>query len=193
VGRGGPGPRHQAGPLRIAYGGLCLGVSKAFTRESDEARTDEFIQPRPQTPPGGKRYITRQGADRLRQEAMVLLQEKRSVSRASSGGSGESTAKVRRIEAAIQRIEEALASAIVTDPSSDTGKAGFGASIRIRDQNGEEETYQIVGPDEAEPGQGRISSISPLARALMNSRPGETVRFKSPAGEQELAILSVQY
>ena len=93
----------------------------------------------------------------------------------------------------VQRIERVLDSVMVAEPPTDPGKAGFGASVRFRDQHAEEETYQIVGQDEAEPSQGRISSISPLAQALMNSRAGDTVRFKSPAGNQEFTVLSVNY
>lgn len=82
---------------------------------------------------------------------------------------------------------------MVAEPPADSGKVGFGATVHIRDQNGEEETYQIVGVDEAEPGQGRISSSAPLAQALMNTRAGETVHFKSPAGDWKLTILGVNY
>ncbi len=69
----------------------------------------------------------------------------------------------------------------------------FGAAVFVRDSSGEEETYQIVGVDEAEPGEGRISSASPLAQALINGKVGDEVRFKAPAGNQELTILSVHY
>lgn len=172
---------------------LCFHVSKAFTRESDEAGGDEVPPLRPAIPPGVKRYITKEGADRLRQQAHALLEEKRSL---VSGGSPESldtTARVRRIEAAIHRIEQALDSVMVAEPPADPGKVGFGASIRVRDQQGEEDSYQIVGPDEAEPGEGRITANSPLAHALMNARVGDTVRFKSPAGERELTILTLRY
>ncbi len=168
-------------------------MSKAFTRESDDPRDDEIAPLRQQVPPGMKRYITRQGADRLRQQANPLLEEKRVLLSGGSAGSTDTTARVRQIDASIQRIQQALDSAIVAEPPADLGKVGFGASVHIRDQHGEEETYQIVGPDEAEPGQGRISSNSPLAQALMNSKAGDTVRFKSPAGEQQLTVLSVNY
>jgi transcription elongation factor GreB len=168
-------------------------VSKAFTRESDEASGDEIAPLRPQVPPGVKRYITKEGADRLRQQATALLEEKRALVSGATGGGIDTTSRVRRIEAAVQRIQQALDSVIVAEPPADLGKVGFGASIRVRDQQGEEDTYQIVGPDEADPGQGRISSISPLAQALMNGRAGDTVRFKSPAGDQELTILAVRY
>lgn len=168
-------------------------MSKAFTRESDEASGDEITPLRPRVPPGVKRYITKEGADRLRQQANTLLEEKRALLTGEGVGSADTTSKVRRIEAAIHRIQQVLDSVIVAEPPADPGKVGFGASIRIRDQQGEEETYQIVGPDEAEPSQGRISSVSPVAQALMNSRAGDTVRFSSPAGEQELTILGVHY
>ena len=58
--------------------------------------------------------------------------------------------------------------------------------------DGEEETYQIVGVDEADAGQGRISSGSPLARVLLSRRAGDKVRFQSPAGLQELTIISLR-
>jgi transcription elongation GreA/GreB family factor len=56
-----------------------------------------------------------------------------------------------------------------------------------------EETYQIVGAEEADPDEGRISAASPLARALLTRRAGEKVRFQIPAGHRELTILSVRY
>jgi transcription elongation factor GreB len=174
-------------------GGLWLGVSKAFTRESDEAGADDIAPLRPRTPLGVKRYITRQGAERLRQQANVLLEEKRALLNGPGAGSTDVTARVRRTDAAIQKIQQTLDSVIVAEPPADSEKVAFGASVHIRDQQGEDETYQIVGPDEADPGQGRVSASSPLAQALMNSRAGETVRFKSPAGDQELTILTVRY
>ena len=173
--------------------GLCWGVSKAFTRESDDASGDEIAPLRSHVPPGVKRYITKAGADRFRQKATILMDEKRALLAGGSSGSADTTARVRQIDAAIQKIQRVMDSVMVAGPPSDADKVGFGASVRIRDNHGEEETYQIVGPDEAEPGEGRISSISPLAQALLNSRVGDTVRFSSPAGEQELTILAVGY
>ncbi len=168
-------------------------MSKAFTRESDEASGDEIAALPPHTRSGPKRYITRQGADRLREQANVLCEEKRALLKGEDAASTDAPGRVRRIEADIQRIQRTLDSVIVAEPPADSGKIGFGTSVHVRDQNGEEETYQIVGPDEAEPCHGRISAISPLAQALMNSKVGDTVRFKSPAGDQELTVLAVHY
>jgi transcription elongation factor GreB len=171
---------------------LCLGVSKAFTRESDDASGDEIAPLRPHAL-GAKRYITRRGADALRQQANVLVEEKCALLNGPDAASADVLGRMHRIEAAIQRIQQTLVSVIVAEPPADSGKVGFGASVHIRYQDGEAETYQIVGSDEAEPSQGRISAISPLAQALMNSKVGDTVRFKTPAGDQELTVIAVHY
>src|ERR1051326_2995485 len=120
-------------------------MSKAFTRESDDASADEIAPLRPHAPLGATRYITRQGADRLRQQANVLLEEKRALLNESNAAISDAPGRVRRIEAAIQRIQQTLDSVIVAEPPADSGKVGFGASVHIRDQHGDEESYQIVG------------------------------------------------
>ncbi|HRJ25244.1 MAG TPA: GreA/GreB family elongation factor, partial [Thauera sp.] len=69
-----------------------------------------------------------------------------------------------------------------------------GATVSFCDlDTGEEQTLQIVGVDEADATQGRISWISPLARAVLKSRVGDVVRFQSPAGLRELEIVGVVY
>ena len=166
-------------------------MSKAFTRESDDSSPDEILPPRSQPSPGLKNYITRQGADRLSQQIGDLLEQRRVLLKAS--GQGDTSASLRRIDSDIQKLQRTLNSVIVADPPTDKDKIAFGASVLVRDSTGEQDTYQIVGLDETAPEQGRISASSPLARALMNRRAGEKVRFQSPAGDQELTILTVHY
>ncbi|MEK7738043.1 MAG: GreA/GreB family elongation factor, partial [Pseudomonadota bacterium] len=69
----------------------------------------------------------------------------------------------------------------------------FGATVSIADADGAEASYQIVGVDEADATTGRISWISPLARALMKARAGDLVRFQSPAGIREIEIIAIRY
>ena len=69
----------------------------------------------------------------------------------------------------------------------------FGATVTLCDTQGQEQTYTIVGIDEADATLGRISWISPLARALIKSREGDSVRFQSPAGIREIEIMEVRY
>jgi transcription elongation factor GreA len=94
------------------------------------------------------------------------------------------------IEGRIAEIQGQLAGAEVIDPSSiKSDKIVFGASVVLVDLDSDEEaTYQIVGVDEADVKQGRISIMSPLARALIGKISGDTVQVKSPKGEKEYEI-----
>ncbi len=168
-------------------------MSKAFTRESDDAGGDEIAPVRLQLLAGAKNYITREGADRLRQLLNDLLEQRRVLASGSSEADVDAKAALRRSESAIQKLQSTLDSVIIAERPADQERVAFGASVRIRDENGEEETYQIVGVDESDPAQGRISWISPLARALLNQRAGDKIRFQSPAGAEELTILKVDY
>src|SRR5215813_8060361 len=95
---------------------LCWGMSKAFTRESDEPSGDEIVPVRSHVPPGVKRYITKEGADRFRQQATVLIDEKRALLRGGSSGDADTAARVRQIDAAIQKIQRVLDSVMVAGP-----------------------------------------------------------------------------
>jgi len=168
-------------------------VSKAFTRESDDASADEVASVRLPSSSGARNYITREGADRLRQRHIDLLEEKRVLAGKRGDNDPDSRAALKRLEPEIQRLQATLDSAIIAERPSDRAKVALGAWVRVRDEEGEEETYQIVGIDEADPGQGRISSASPLGRVLLTRRAGENVHFRSPAGQQQLTLLSVRY
>jgi transcription elongation factor GreB len=156
-------------------------MSKAFTRESDEAGEEPLI--RAELPSGTRNYITRQGAERLREQLGKLLGKKQATPAVDQP----------KIESAIRRVQQVLESVIIADTPADRDKIAFGATVEIRRGNGEAETYRIVGVDEAAPERGAISWISPLARALRSGRKGDKVRFRAPAGEDEFTILSVRY
>jgi len=83
----------------------------------------------------------------------------------------------------------------VVDPAARqaTDQVFFGATVTVCDDQGGENTYAIVGIDEANAARGRISWISPLARALLKAREGDTVRFQSPSGWREIDIVEVRY
>jgi transcription elongation factor GreB len=165
-------------------------VSKAFTRESDdESGAEEIPTFRPQLPPGTSNYITRAGADRLNQRLSDLLERKQAL----ASGTNEAGAGQRKIESAIRKLQQTLDSVIVAAVPADREKVAFGATVKVRHGNGEERAYHIVGVEEADPGQGSISWISPLARSLLSRRAGDKVRFRSPAGDEELTILTVRY
>ena len=83
----------------------------------------------------------------------------------------------------------------MVDPSrqGDNDQVFFGARVTVSDGEGNESTYTIVGVDEADAARGRIRWVSPLARALIKARAGDSVRFQSPLGVRELDIVDVAY
>jgi transcription elongation factor GreB len=168
-------------------------VSKAFTRESDESGAEETPPVRFQLPPGARNYITREGAARLRENLNQLLAKRRVGVGAGKETDPEAKAEQRRLESALRTLQAKLDSVVVAEPPADPGKVAFGASVVVRHGSGEEEEYQIVGVDESDPAQGRISWISPLARALLGRSAGDKIRFRSPAGDEELNILEVRH
>ena len=105
-------------------------MSKAFTRESDEDDAEEILSGRFQVSPGAKNYITRQGADRLRENLNELLEKRRVGANAGNNADPEAKAEQRRIESAIRKLQSILDSVIVAEPPADSGKVSFGASVR---------------------------------------------------------------
>ena len=168
-------------------------MSKAFTRESDQAGAEEIPSFQPRLPPGTRNYITREGADQLKQRLNGLLEKKQGLTTGSNEAGTASDAEQRQIESAIRNLQQILDSVVLAEIPADQEKIAFGATVVIRHGNGEEVAYRIVGVEEADPDHGSISWISPLAQALLSRRAGDKVRFRSPAGEQELTILSVRF
>lgn len=167
-------------------------MSKAFTRESDEARAEEIPSYRPQLPSGARNYITLEGADRLKRRLNKLLEKKRALAIVSNDA-GTASQGQQSLESDIRKLQQILDSVVVAKIPVDQQKVAFGATVMIRHGNGQEEAYQIVGVEEADPERGCISWISPLARVLLSRKTGEKLKFQSPAGSEELTILSVRY
>jgi transcription elongation factor GreA len=103
--------------------------------------------------------------------------------------------KQSHIEGRIQQVEHWIATAEVIDVAKLTGdRVVFGATVTIEDADGGDEvTYQIVGELEADLKQGRISVTSPIARALIGKSEGDTAVVRSPGGEKEYEIKSVEF
>jgi transcription elongation factor GreA len=99
------------------------------------------------------------------------------------------------IVARISHLEQCLSRAEVIDPSKLSGsKVQFGAKVKLVNlDTDEEQTFQIVGPEEADVKLGRISVSSPLARSLLGREPGEEVKVTMPAGPRMFEILEVSF
>lgn len=184
-------------------------VNKAFVKESDGADDgDEELAPAQRLPAGSKNYMTRRGYDALRVELDQLVRFERpklveTVAWAAGNGDRSENGdyiygkkRLREIDRRIRFLIKRIESAEVVDPERQQGleQVFFGATVSFCDlETEDEQTWQIVGVDEADAAQGRISWISPLARAVLKARVGDVVRFQSPAGMREIEITDVQY
>jgi transcription elongation factor GreB len=174
--------------------------SPASDEEEDEVGA-------PPIPAGTPNYITPRGYARLKEEALHLLDKERPelvkvIAWAASNGDRSENAdyiygkrRLREIDRRIRFLTKRLEHTKVVDPTErePTDQVFFGATVTVVEERGHENTYSIVGIDEAEPGRGRISWISPLARALLKRREGDQIQFKAPGGDQVLEIVKVEY
>jgi transcription elongation factor GreB len=168
---------------------------------------DDGDETAPPLPVSTKNYVTPAGFKRLKEEALHLLDRERPdlvkvVHWAASNGDRSENAdyiygkrRLREIDRRIRFLTKRLDAAVVVDPAlrEASDQVFFGATVMVMHSNGEERTYSIVGIDEADASRGRISWISPIARALLKAREGDTVVLRTPAGEEEVEIVSVEY
>jgi transcription elongation factor GreB len=153
-------------------------MSKAFTREMDDAPEPVIKPPLTALPPGAKNYFTPHGVQNLRHELLELSAQLLSP----------------QFRQRVFDIQYSLQSAVVVEPPPlPWTQVLFGATVSIRNQRGEELTYSIVGADETDLDRNHISWFSPVAKALLKRRVGEHVRFRTPAGEQNWEITKVVY
>jgi transcription elongation factor GreB len=179
-------------------------MSKAFTREDDAPEEELEVEPR--MPGGAKNYITPAGHARLKSELKALVENERpelvkTVAWAAANGDRSENAdylygkkRLREIERRIRFLMKRLEAAEVVDSrGQDQERAFFGATVTYADASGREHTISIVGTDEVDPARGRVSWVSPVARALLKAREGDSVTLRTPAGDEQLEVLEVRY
>ena len=160
-------------------------MSKAFTDE-EAAPAPPIVRPRPPLPEGVPNYVTPRGLELLRAELDDLAGERPTDGGELAAADAAAVAQ-RRAE-----LEARIASAEVVVAPEDEGAIRFGARVVVDGAAGERR-YQIVGVDEADAAQGRISFVSPIARALLGRKAGETVRVRTPRGDEDLEVVAVGY
>jgi len=181
-------------------------MNKAFVKESEQD-DDEDIPQAQALPPGTRNYITPAGYARLRDELAHLMTVERPavvqvVSWAASNGDRSENGdylygkkRLREIDRRMRFLTRRLDIAEVVDPATQPNRdqVFFGATVLYLDKAGDEHEVAIVGVDEAEPLAGKISWISPVARALIKAREGDAVTLRTPGGVETLEILEVRY
>ncbi|MCB0320354.1 MAG: transcription elongation factor GreB [Bdellovibrionales bacterium] len=153
-----------------------------------------------------KNYITPLGLRALQVELKQLRTDERPklteiVSWAAGNGDRSENGdylygkkRLREIDKRIRFLLKRIENAEVIDPERQSGiEVRFGATVTICDEDGNERRYSIVGTDEMNVEEGKVSWKSPIARALIRKKEGDVITFHSPKGEQEIEILKVEY
>ncbi|HLY53722.1 MAG TPA: transcription elongation factor GreB [Steroidobacteraceae bacterium] len=161
--------------------------------------------PRPPAPAGSK-YITPEGARRLRTELDALWRNERprvtaAVAAAAAQGDRSENAeytygkrRLREIDRRVRHLRRRLEGMVVVDqPPSDPSRVFFGAWVQLEAGDGARVRYRIVGPDEFDMAPGYISMDSPLGRALLTRRLDEQVAVAAPGGERVYVIVAIEY
>jgi transcription elongation factor GreA len=148
-------------------------------------------------------FLTKQGFQKLHEELEYLRTTKRHevatrLHEAMEGGELIEDAEYEAakneqafVEGRIQELEILLGNARVIDETEKTDTVNVGSTVTIQEGDNPVEIYTIVGPAEASPRDGRISNESPLGRALMEKRAGDTVKVDAPAGSFSVRVLKV--
>ncbi|MES2673487.1 MAG: transcription elongation factor GreB [Pseudomonadota bacterium] len=156
--------------------------------------------------PKGSTYITAAGAKRLNDELKQLWKIERplvtqAVHEAAKNGDRSENGdyiygkkRLREIDSRVRFLSKRLEALTVVDQlPSDKSKIFFGAWVTLEDDDGNEQTYQIVGPDEYDVSQHKLSMDSPLARAMMGKRLEDEIILKKPEGEECYYVTKIEY
>ncbi len=149
--------------------------------------------------------MTREGHSRLKEELDRLKRVERpaitrAIAEARAHGDLSENAEYHAarekqsfVEARISDLESKVGSAEVIEPPTSGDRVTFGSTVRLEDQGGKESRYQIVGSEESDPANGRLSVMAPLARALIGKKVGDTVMAQLPGGAKTFEILEANF
>lgn len=154
----------------------------------------------------GRKYLTREGFEALREEYDRLYREERPrvvqrISDAAAEGDRSENAeyiygrkRLRELDARLRYLDGLLKDAVVVDRGTiRSGKVCFGATVLVETGDGRRERWTLVGEGETAFGPNRVSIAAPLGRALLGARVGDVVTVRRPAGELELEILDIRF
>lgn len=153
-----------------------------------------------------KNYITPQGFERLRAEYVELLNVERPkvvevVAWAASNGDRSENAdyqygkrRLREIDRRLHFLKHRMEDAEVVDPKAITNdKVVFGATVTLENEEGEQLVYQIVGEDEIDVKEKRISWRSPVARAVLGKKIDDEIKVSKPSGDETMLVVQIEY
>lgn len=162
-------------------------MSRAFVKEADGDAVAEDLPERPVSPHAN--YVTPAGLRFLREQVNVLQSL-----RSELAGSEDMADKQRlkSVERDLRYFDERASTAVLVDPSAGADDhVHFGSTVEALDPDGNNLRFAIVGEDEADAAAGKISWVSPLARALLDAQVDDVVTWRRPVGDKELTVVSI--
>jgi len=166
-------------------------MSRAFVKESDDDLVSGELPERPL--PAHANYVTPQGLEQL-QARVRELQEQHEQLAPRAADDSEAKRKLREVERDQRYFNAQLERAVVVDPAGQPqDEVHFGAIVKIIDEEDGPHLFSVVGDDEADVTAGKISWASPLAKAMIGAKVGDTVKWRRPAGDAEVEIAEIRY
>jgi transcription elongation GreA/GreB family factor len=166
-------------------------MSRAFVKDSDDDLAAGELPERPL--PAHANYVTQHGFEQIHGR-LKELQEQHGRLAPQAPEDSEAKQQLRVVERDLRYFNAQLERAAVVDlHGQPQDEVHFGAAVTIRDEQDKQHRFTIVGDDEADVGAGKISWASPLAKAMIGSRVGDTVVWRRPAGDTEVEIVDISY
>ena len=162
-------------------------MNRAFVKEPDEGAPAESLPERQVSEHDN--YVTPAGLRQLEAKVGELETRRLELLEGNDPG-GELTYVDRDLRYFAARLESAIPVDMARQPRR---KVAFGAAVTVSQPGGDRRTFTIVGEDEADLKEGKISYVSPLARALVDARVGKTVLWRRPAGDLRLTVEAIDY
>jgi transcription elongation factor GreB len=166
-------------------------MSRGFVKEDDQEDVP-MVPPRAHLPAGVTNYVTTAGMNELHAEREALMDDIKNLDISSEN---ERRIAINHITAKLQLLDNRITEArIINLEDQPTDEIRFGAIVTLKTEGTNEmETFQVVGVDEANISRGKISFLSPLARALNNQKVGDKVVLKRPKGDRVFIIMNITY
>lgn len=162
-------------------------MSRAFVKEPDGDQVVAELPDRVHSP--HVNYVTAAGLQQLQERVDELCDRRKQMGPVAA----EKKQELLRIDRDLRYYEERIRRAVLIDPAGrPADEVHFGAVVEVETSDGRRMTFAIVGEDEAEAAEGKVSWVSPLARAVAEARVGDAVVWQRPAGEVGLTILAIR-
>jgi len=166
-------------------------MSRGFVKEDDQEEVP-IVPQRPYLPEGVTNFVTRAGMDQLLAERHMLIHEKDNL---SSTSEDDKRIAINFINAKLQLLNNRISEARIIDlKKQPQDEIRFGAIVTLKTEvSGNIQIFQIVGVDEADISKGKISFISPLARAMINKKAGDIITFKRDREDSVYEVMDIAY